>query len=851
MPDQTDSQVRIRRIVSKARQRIYTMELLSQVLAATAWFLIGLLVFVIVDHWLLLAPLLRFAAGAVVVAPALAILIRFFRRHTRLRLNDLYVARELEKAHPHLKNDLINALQSARADIAAARTVPASLRLPGVPGNVARWTCAVALALLGWVLYCLAAVQPVALSAGRILLPWQNTWLPTKTVIRSISPADNTDLIVDRNWQIRVETANVPPRNGHVSYRVPTSEWKTMDLIRDVDDGAYYCTMPPMNGKLHFHVDIGDARSRLIKVNLLRRTIIEERRVLYEFPRYLGMKPHEDTNLAIEAVVDTLVHFELEMDEALEKAELIWNGQSEPMLVNQRSVRTIRRQRIHKDAAYSFRFWPRLQLAPIVTQDYPIKAHPDEKPKISILSPNTDVESRVDGLIPFIYAVADDFRIEAVDFCAVFYGTRDVVSIPIPSRRSFRQFEGEWVFRPQVVGAVEGDRIICYMRARDANPDGIYGESESYTIRILPPRTATAAAGQPLPDDADTSAETTGDYSDSELPEALDHGHDSDDAAEGTDPTVTEKTVTADDKVADERVVDPTGDEDPALNDPPRALPEQDVAPDAAPPAPAAAAAEPNDPAADTSDGETTGPAEPARWNDTDAADSAGADKNNSGPDPDLGADESGPADSATPGGADGGEARGGEQAEATGDGQGGDGAGQGGGEGSGAGDGAAGGGGQGTPGDSGAGGQNSGAPAAGGTVGDRWQDDDLGIARDDVPDRTVRDDKFESMSRDDPDQIALTGSETEAQSKIFQWLSGNQSTDSDFDLPEDGDTAVERQFGERELTMVAEQHEEVLDQETTDETLHFEMHEIPADVLDLINNFKEEYNELMRQAKP
>ena len=140
---------------------------------------------------------------------------------------------------------------------------------------------------------------------------------------------------------------------------------------------------------------------------------------------------------------------------------------------------------------------------------------------------------------------------------------------------------------------------------------------------------------------------------------------------------------------------------------------------------------------------------------------------------------------------------------------------------------------------------------AGGGSVGDRWQDDDIGIARDDAPDWTVRDDKFESMSRDDPDQIVLTGAEAEAPSKIFQGLSGDQSTDSGFDLPEDGDTVVERQFGERELTMVAEQHEGALDQETTDETLHFEMHEIPADVLDLINNFKEEYNELMRQVKP
>jgi len=161
-----------------------TTFLLAFGVAAVGWLVIG----VLVEHWVVpggLPSWARWTWLGLGAAAAIAAIVRWLVPLFLYRVNLVYAARAIERDHPELHNDLVNAVLVKERAGDAAETVIKSLRrraarrLSRVPdeGVVDRTPAMrLAWALAGLVclvcLYQLVAPKSLVVSAARLVAPW-------------------------------------------------------------------------------------------------------------------------------------------------------------------------------------------------------------------------------------------------------------------------------------------------------------------------------------------------------------------------------------------------------------------------------------------------------------------------------------------------------------------------------------------------------------------------------------------------------------------------------------------------------------------------------------------------------
>ncbi len=314
-----------------------TTFLLGFGVAAVGWLVVG----VLVEHWLVPGGLpawarwawlgLGLAAAAVAIARWLVPLVLY-------RVNLVYAARAIEREHPELHNDLVNAVLVKERSGEAAEMVLKSLRrraarrLSRLPDEgVVDRTPAIRLAWALAALVCLACVyqlvapKSMLTSAARLITPWTGFAPPSRVRIESPrlawrivgeDPAAAADparaieitggvaeLVRGRQLVLSAEidglTADdkpvviVTPRDD--SGRLdPAAEPWTMSLML-AGGGRRTVVVPGDDRGLDRPIDLvvaaGDARSERIHIRLVDAPVVLVREVRYEYPAYMGRDP--------------------------------------------------------------------------------------------------------------------------------------------------------------------------------------------------------------------------------------------------------------------------------------------------------------------------------------------------------------------------------------------------------------------------------------------------------------------------------------------------------------------------------------------------------------------------------
>ena len=364
--------------------------LLAVAVGAVAWILAG----VLIEHWLLPGGLptwarwVWLAAGLTAVAVAA---IRWIVPLVRYRVNLVYAARALERDHPELHNDLVNAVlvkervgESAEAVVKSLRR-RAARRLSGVADEgVVDRTPAIRLA---WVLatlvgvaclYQLFAPKSLVLSAARLIAPWSGFAAPSRVSIAAprlawrvpgedpgaaAAPGRSVEVVggvaeLDRGRQLVVaakieglaagEPAEliVRPLRDDGSPDPAGSSW-TMPLGTGAA-GLRTVVVPGEDRGLDQPVDLviaaGDARSERIRVRLSDVPALLVRELRYEYPAYTG---RADETLPwqgdIQGVEGTRVTITAESNRPLETAaiDLGCDGRRDVSLAVERPARTL------------------------------------------------------------------------------------------------------------------------------------------------------------------------------------------------------------------------------------------------------------------------------------------------------------------------------------------------------------------------------------------------------------------------------------------------------------------------------------------------------------------------------
>ncbi|NBW86924.1 MAG: hypothetical protein EBR23_08890 [Planctomycetia bacterium] len=168
-------------------------------LAASVAFMLWLAAGVVVEHWLVPGGLPtwgRWTWFAVGLAALLVAVVRWIVPLLRYRVNLVYAARVIERDHPDLHNDLVNAVLVQAQGGAAAPLVVKSLRrraakrLSGVPAEgvidrtpALRLAYALAALVAAACIYELAAPKSLASTTARLVAPWLSMAAPARVHI--------------------------------------------------------------------------------------------------------------------------------------------------------------------------------------------------------------------------------------------------------------------------------------------------------------------------------------------------------------------------------------------------------------------------------------------------------------------------------------------------------------------------------------------------------------------------------------------------------------------------------------------------------------------------------------------
>jgi collagen type III alpha len=311
--------------------------LLATGVAAAVWIIAG----VMLEHWIVpggLPAWARWAWLAVALVATVAAVIRWLVPLAIYRVNVVYAARAIERDHPELHNDLVNAVlvkergeESAEAVVKSLRR-RAAKRLSKLPDEgVVDRSLAVR---LGWLLtalvglaclYQVLAPKSLLTSAARLVAPWSGIAAPSRVRIEPPKlawrqPGEDPAAVGDtgraidivrgvaelvRGRQLILATEIdglagdekpellVTPLREDGFPDAAAAAWR---MPLKVAGGSRRTAVVPGDGRgLDQPVDLviaaGDARSERIRVMLVDAPAVLVREIRYEYPSYMNREP--------------------------------------------------------------------------------------------------------------------------------------------------------------------------------------------------------------------------------------------------------------------------------------------------------------------------------------------------------------------------------------------------------------------------------------------------------------------------------------------------------------------------------------------------------------------------------
>ncbi len=306
--------------------------LLALAVGILSWFLLG----VLIEHWLVpggFAGWARWAWFTIAAAATVVVAGRWLVPLIRYRVNLVYAARELERGHPDLHNDLVNAVLVRERPDGAAEPVVKSLRrraarrLSGVsddgvvdrtPAVWLAWALSTLVCLS--VLYAVLAPKSLVVSAARLVAPWTGMAAPARVGIEQpqlawrvpgeeagpagpnqaiVVVAGKAELVRGRQLVVSalidgLETDERPllvvtPLHDDGTIDASRAPWQTPLVTSGT--GTRSAVVPGPDRGLDHGVELqvvaGDGRSERVRVAVIDAPTFMVRELRYEYPDYM------------------------------------------------------------------------------------------------------------------------------------------------------------------------------------------------------------------------------------------------------------------------------------------------------------------------------------------------------------------------------------------------------------------------------------------------------------------------------------------------------------------------------------------------------------------------------------
>jgi len=538
--NQSDSELFIEYALRRTKGRFRSLALGAAVLLMSATASLFLLAAVAADHVLpggLGAParmLLRWC----LVLGELAIAVLLLVRPLVGRINNLYVARVIEKAHPEFRNDLTAALELSddrgvnRGTLAAIkRRAAREVAEADVESSVAtrsfRLSAVIfAVAAGAFGVYCLLAPKSVLVSIRRVLGD-DRTPAPTRTRILAVGPEDGKVVV---SGQPVTFTAEVLGRRGPVTLRISRDAGRTFlaaDALEMAPRGrtpsgseafvAHGRAPAGAGGIAAFEVGCGDARSGLRRLVVLPAPAVRDVEARFDWPAYTGRGVTVAGTGHVEALraranapgAGTKVTIRATANFPVASASMIF-AKSPPVIMTTQDETMTGEFEVTQTDSYRIAYRGDHEYLRGQSIPYSVKAIDDLPPEVRLTEPSVRIELPAGGLLRLAGEATDDFGLASVELVIRRADGRRSIGLARFSAPGAGSRAIEAVLPVERIGSA-GELLQCSVEARDFRPPaGQVGRSKTFEVSIVAPERPAAIETSERSEASETQVEVPG-----------------------------------------------------------------------------------------------------------------------------------------------------------------------------------------------------------------------------------------------------------------------------------------------------------------------------------------------------
>ncbi|MEK6261906.1 MAG: hypothetical protein AABP62_25185 [Planctomycetota bacterium] len=438
--------------LQKTRSSIKTTDLLVALAGVAAMFLGYLLVFVVLDQWVVPGGFgigLRWTLLLTLLVATVAWLVWKVGRPYIRSVNGLFAAREIEKSEPGLKSNLLNLVDLRAAGREIDPTVlralerHAAVQLQQIDVTQAidhrplMRTAYVLLAVL--VMFCLYALfspKKISNSIWRGLL-LSNVDVATRTEIINVEPGDTT-VLAHQHVEIIVDLVGVIPERAEVLFTTVDGKFQdeSVPLTPDETKIRFRGSLTGEKNQgllqdLTYVVRANDAVSKTYRITVEQPPSATPEKVKFEFPAYMKLESTEQLGGQIDAWEGTKVTLSAHTNMPVKSAVVEFldeanaaksNGEEVPMTVSSDGLHLEAKWplALRSDASYSKHYRIQCKTKSDVIDPQPtvygIAIRPDLPPEVALLDPVRDLEVPANAVIPLLIQARDpDFELSRIN----------------------------------------------------------------------------------------------------------------------------------------------------------------------------------------------------------------------------------------------------------------------------------------------------------------------------------------------------------------------------------------------------------------------------------------------------
>ena len=437
--------------LEKTRSTIRTTDILTAAAGVAAMFLGYLLVFVVLDQWVIRDGFgvgWRWVLLSTLILSTIGWLVWKIAIPSFLTVNRLFAAREIEKAEPELKSNLLNLIDLKSAGrtinpaILKALERRAAVRLQEVDISHAidhrplvRTAYLLLAVIVLFCLYALISPKKISNSIWRGLLPAAQVPLATKTEILSVKPGDLTIPAHTQSVDIQVDLGGEIPHQVMMLYTTSDGKYRREPVeLRVEAEGQTRFQGRLIAENSHglmqditYIIKAGDAESAPYTITVEQPPSADIQTVRIEFPAYMKKPPVEQSNqgqidawegATVVVTANTNMPVRSGMIQFLDDPQTGPTGEEVPMSVsgNGRQLQAQWTLALRNDGTF-----PKYYRIDCRTPDgrrdtaptnHALTIRPDLPPEVVLLQPDRDIDAPVNATIPLLIQASDpDFEL--------------------------------------------------------------------------------------------------------------------------------------------------------------------------------------------------------------------------------------------------------------------------------------------------------------------------------------------------------------------------------------------------------------------------------------------------------